>query len=574
MISRQEHNPEWAGACYYEDIAPEVLSMLDQQDSSNRLHVAKMIRQMVGPNGIGLSVFDDWANRDESRPIPVDTLQAEWDAAEGLSQHDLEAWRLPQPMTVKLAMEPYPLDALPTTIRAAVEEVAGFVKAPVPLVAMSALATLSLAGQSHVDIKRAERLQGPIGLFLLAIADSGERKTTCDGFFSEPIKQFEREQAAAAEPAIRTYLAAIAAWDAEREGILAAIRDAGKKGKPADGLRKALEELQWSKPAHPPVPRMLFSDETTPSLLMKLGTGWPSAGVVSSEAGIVFGSHAMGGDQAMQGMAAMNVLWDGGEISVGRKTSDSFKVRGARLTVALQTQEATLREFFKRTGTLARGTGFMARFLVAWPDSTQGMRMFTEAPSHWPQLAAYHRRISQILNTPVTLQDGGLTPTLLELTPKAKQAWIEYHDAIERELVTGGELYDVRDAASKSADNAARLAALFQLFEHGINPVEAEVFESASRIAAWHLSESRRFFGEIALPPEMSDAARLDSWLIGYCRDKGLSFVGKNHLRQYGPIRDGNRLDAALKELAEAYRIQSAKSGKRTLIFLNPGLRG
>ena len=59
----------------------------------------------------------------------------------------------------------YPLDALPDTIRAAVEEVVGFVKAPIPLVASSALSALSLACQAHIDVKRAEGLQGPVGLF-------------------------------------------------------------------------------------------------------------------------------------------------------------------------------------------------------------------------------------------------------------------------------------------------------------------------------------------------------------------------------------------------------------------------
>jgi uncharacterized protein DUF3987 len=87
-----------------------------------------------------------------------------------------EEWPEPQPLTVKVEPEPYPLDALPDTIRAAVEEVQGFTKAPVPLVASSALAVLSIAAQAHIDVKRAERLSGPVGLFLLTIADSGERK--------------------------------------------------------------------------------------------------------------------------------------------------------------------------------------------------------------------------------------------------------------------------------------------------------------------------------------------------------------------------------------------------------------
>ena len=64
-------------------------------------------------------------------------------------------WPDPQPLAAKMEPEPYPLDALPLPIRAAVEEVAGFVKAPVPMVASSALAALSLAIQAHADAKRA-----------------------------------------------------------------------------------------------------------------------------------------------------------------------------------------------------------------------------------------------------------------------------------------------------------------------------------------------------------------------------------------------------------------------------------
>jgi putative DNA primase/helicase len=137
--------------------------------------------------------------------------------------------------------------------------------------------------------------------------------------------------------------------------------------------------------------------------------------------------------------------------------------------VALQIQEITLRSFFDRSGGLARGTGFLARFLVAWPESTQGYRPFTEAPVNWPHLAAFHRRIAAILANPVPMdEEGALSPALMMLAPEAKAAWVAFHDAIEGELASGGELYDVRDVASKSADNAARLGALFQIFEHGV----------------------------------------------------------------------------------------------------------
>ncbi len=484
-----------------------------------------------------------------------------------------EEWPEPMPLVKHYLPEEYPLDSLPDTIRAAVEEVAGFVKAPIPLVASSALAALSLACQAHADIKRAEKLHGPISLYMLAIADSGERKTTCDGFFMSAIRQFEREQTEAMKPAIQQYEAAFAAWDAEREGILSAIRDAGKKGKPTHKMREDLEQLQLSKPESPPVPRLLLEDETPENLVWSLAKQWPSSGIISSEAGMVLGSHAMGRDSVMRNLATLNIVWDGGEFSIGRKTTESFKMRGGRATIALQTQEATLHNFLEKSGDLARGTGFLARFLVSWPASTQGSRMFTEAPMHWPHLSAFHARITAMLSQPFTLdEDGMLTPPIMSLSRGAKDAWIEYHDTIERGLTHGGELGDVRDVASKSADNAARLAALFQMFESGFSPVSQDVFDRASTIAAWHLSESRRFLGGFSLPREMGDATKLDGWIVEHCCKSGSATVGKNYARQHGPIRDSSRLDAAIRELVELDRVRLEKDGKKTMIQVNPRL--
>lgn len=489
------------------------------------------------------------------------------------SAGDSDSWPEPLPLTAKVDPEPYPLDALPDTIRAAVEEVAGFVKAPLPLVASSALAALSLACQAHIDVKRAEKLSGPVGLFLLTIADSGERKSTCDGFFISAIRQYEAEQEEAAKPLMERYKATAAAWQAEYDGILSAIKEAGKKGKSTDQLRADLGQLKQDEPEAPRVTRLLLGDETPENLAWSLAKKWPSAGVVSSEAGLIFGSHGMSGDSVMRNLGLLNVLWDGGAHSVGRRTSESFTVRGARLTVALQIQEATLRSFFDKSGGLARGTGFLARFLVAWPESTQGYRPFTEAPPNWPHLAAFHRRIASILENPAPLaDDGSLSPVMLTMTPEAKSSWVSFHDAIEAELISGGELCDVKDVASKSADNAVRLAALFQMFEHGMGAISLESFESASRIAAWHLNEARRFFGELALPAELADAARLDGWLIDHCRRERTTFVSKRHARQHGPLRDKARLDGAIAELSDLERVRFHKDGKKLTLQINPAL--
>lgn len=483
------------------------------------------------------------------------------------------SWPTPQPLTAKIEAEPYPIEALPDTIRKAVEEVIDFVKAPVPLAASSAIAAVSLVTQALYDVERASKLNSPVGLFMLTIAGSGERKSTCDSFFTRQIRDYETAQAEAAKPAIKDYNAAVEIWEAKRGGIKDKIRQEAKGGNLTAQLERELYELTHDEPEAPKVPRLMYGDVTPEELAYKLANVWPSGGVVSAEAGVVFGSHGMGKDSVVRNLARLNVLWDGGDLQIDRRTTESFTVHGGRLTVGLQVQEETLNSFLAQSGALARGTGFLARFLVAWPESTQGERLFTESPANWPCLSAFNRRIGEMLNQAVPIdENGSLTPQMLTLTPEAKAAWIGYHDAIEGELASGGALYDVKDVASKSADNATRLAALLHVFEGGMGAVSADAFERASQIAIWHLSESRRFFGELALPAEMADAVRLDKWLIEYCRREQTHCVGRRYVQQHGAVRDGARLNAAIGDLESLDRIQLRKDGKQRSIWLNPAL--
>lgn len=484
-------------------------------------------------------------------------------------------WPEPQPLISRLDPQDYPLDALPDLVRCAAQEVAGFVKAPVPLIATSALSALSLAIQAHVDVERAEKLTGPTGLFLLAVADSGERKSTCDGFFTRAIRDYEAKQQEDAKPLIREFKTAHDAWEARRGGLKEKIKSLAKEGRPSETQVRELAALDADEPISPRIPRLIYGDATPAALAYSLAKLWPSGGVVSSEAGSVFGSHGMGKESVMQNLAMLNSLWDGASLPVERRSSESFTVRGARLTMGLQVQESTLRAFFDSTKGLARGTGFLARFLVSWPRSTQGTRQFTEAPAHWPSLGAFNDRLTAILNRPAPIDDSGaLIPVMLTLAPDAKAAWVAFHDAIEAELSNGGELHDVRDVASKTADNAARLAALFHTFAGNTGPIDVEAMEAAARIALWHLHEARRFLGELAMPADVANPARLDSWLIDYCRREAVDSVPTREIQRCGPsgLRDKEVIADAIKELSELGRARLVQEGKKRVVQINPAL--
>lgn len=491
---------------------------------------------------------------------------------------DHPQWDDPLPLTTQIDSEPYPLDAMPEIMAAAVQEVQSFTQAPKALVGSCALSALSLAAQAHADVKRAEKLEGPTGLFMLTIADSGERKSTCDSFFMKSIRQYEKDKAQAAEASINDYNASMESWRAKQSGIKESIRQLAKNGKDTSEQENDLNTLEHNQPEAPLVPRLIYGDATPEALKWALAHSWPSGGVISSEAGMVFGSHGMGKDSIMRNLATLNTLWDGAPISTERRSTESFTLHSARLTVALQIQEPALREFFDRSGELARGTGFCARTLISWPESTQGYRPFTDPPSDWPALTRFDQRITEILEQDVPFDnDKVLSPMMFALAPDTKQAWIRFHNEIEEELKAGGKFHDVRDVASKTADNAVRIATLFQLLEHGRDDciVGLAAFEGAARLAAWHLHEARRFYGEMALPKERADAVGLDKWLLDRCRKQGTTIVSRRDVQRHvtpARLRKKPALDAALDELMAANRVQIFQDAKRKEIHINPAL--
>ena len=501
----------------------------------------------------------------------INAIQSALDAAE-LVPH---VWPELQPLIAKIDAQPYPIEALPVSVRLAVQEVAGFVQAPTAMIAGTAITALSLAIQAHYDVERAVKLTGPCSLFMLTIAESGERKSTCDSFFSKAIRDYEAEQKEAAKPQIKAYNTDREIWESLRAGIKDKIKGDAKAGKPTAASEHDLRELDKSEPVAPRVPRLIYGDATPEALTHALAKEWPSGGIVSSEAGIVFGGHGMGKDSAMRNLATLNQLWDGVALAVERRSVDSFTVRGARLSMGLQVQEPTLRAFFGSDKGLARGSGFMARFLVAWPVSTQGMRPFTEAPTDWPALATFNGRLTAILNRQAPIDDdGALTPAMLTLTPEAKAAWVDYYNLIEAMLVTGGELHDVRDVASKIADNATRLAALFHVFNGDVGAIGFEAMEAGTCIATWHLNEAQRFLGELAMPAELANPARLESWLLDYCRREHTDKVPTREVQRCGPggLRDKTVIHEAVKELSELGRARVVMDGRKRSIQINPAL--
>jgi hypothetical protein len=178
--------------------------------------------------------------------------------------------------------------------------------------------------------------------------------------------------------------AAGAIWQAQREGILAKIKRAagGSGAKGQDELRRALAELEGSRPEPVLVPSLFFEDATPEKLALALATGWPSASLSSDEAGLVIGSHAMSDQSVMRTMSLCNRLWDGQRFDRQRATTPDAVLRGRRFTVNLMAQPSAFSVLTGIGGGLARGLGFLdahvlavARQVVAFFDGDVVVRL-------------------------------------------------------------------------------------------------------------------------------------------------------------------------------------------------------
>ncbi len=275
-------------------------------------------------------------------------------------------------------------------------------------------------------------------------------------------------------------------------------------------------------------------------------------------------------------LSLWNGLWSGERHVHSRRTQESFRSRGGAPDHPYRSSGGALRQFFERTGGLAKGTGFLARCLIAYPESTIGARMYKEPPTGWPSLSKFTRKTEALLlgAPPPNQKTGEVAFAALRLSPKAKKSWEVYANTTERRQAKGGNLEHFTNSGSKAADNVARLAALFHLYEVGTpvyelgirRRIDQDHIERAIRIIDWHLEQAKQLLTRVSASVERKNVIDLDRWLLEQCARTGTDRVKAGDILQSGPygVREKAARDAALRELASINRVRlNAATGRR-----------
>jgi putative DNA primase/helicase len=505
-------------------------------------------------------------------------------------------WPEPSDITSPADEAVYPADAFPAVARDAISEYARYGRQPIPLVASSALGQMALACQGLADVARNDELRSPCSLYLLAIAESGERKSASDKQFSRAIREWVTRERETRAPEFRRSIAMAKDHKARIAGVESRIKTVSAKDdddarRELEQLQNRLIELEQNPIVAKPLPAPTHEDVNPASLAYAVANGWPSSGLYSDEAGSVIGSQGLGEESATSLLSLMNILWDGRAFAPTRKAAAATELRGRRFSCFLMLQPDLLPKLIDKGG---RSIGFLARFLICHPTSTMGSRLYVDPPTDRSALNAFDRQIAALLSLELPIDCSGedrgalmrLTPPVMTLAPDAKRRWIAFHDGVERELCQFGEFSGVRDVASKAAENAVRIAGVFQLFDQARvgATLELPYLDAGVSVAAWHLNEAKRLFLDIDAPSEILDARELSTWLVGKARtlktrDGELimdaeGMLSLRDISKLGPnrVRDSVHRDDALDILVEANHVRRCDIGKQKRIQVNPKL--
>lgn len=400
---------------------------------------------------------------------------------------------------------PYPLEALGDVLGGAAAAIVEAVQVPAALAAQSVLAAAAMAAQPHGNAVR-DGQPIPLSLFVLTVAESGDRKSAADRL---ALRAHHDRQSALLElysAEQKEYRDQRDAYQCARVAILEKA-----KANPASAAA-GLDSLQEPEP--PPLPFILVEEPTLEGLQKSLLRGYPSQGLFSDEGGQFFGGHANKPENMLKSVAGLSKLWDGAPITRTRAAEgESASRSGCRLSAHLMIQPVVANKVLGDP--ILRGQGFLARFLVAWPQSLAGTRFYQHAnPGQDPRLLRYWGRMTDLLlREPPKNDRGELEPAELTMDADAKIVWIEAHDAIEAKLGRNGNLQDIKPTAAKGGENILRIAGVLAIAERA-KSLTRSIIERASMLVSWYLGEALRLAYPAGTDPLLQQAQKVIDWLI------------------------------------------------------------
>lgn len=460
-----------------------------------------------------------------------------------------------------VGLPPFPVAMMPDVLQAMATEVARFVKAPVDLAASTALAVVSLATQGRFVIEPQQGWQEPLSIYIMAVAASGERKSSILRPFRKPFDAYEmQENKTRGEERVKNeqLISVLERRLKKSEGKASSAKETDYPSAMDDvyQLRSQLEEAKQKTPKN----LSLLTDDVTPerlSMLMHENHG--RMGILTDEAGSFLGT--VGGRYSSNGAGNIDLVlqsFSGSPVRVDRISRDPVRIDNPFLTLLLMAQPSVLSSVMSNTEFLERG--LMARILICYPEP-MGKCGYRSPPVSTATREAYQTLITAMLNL-----DDTDAPRVITLSPEADHAAEAFFDEAQNGMLEARSAGDHALEAwmSRIQGQAMRIAGIFHVCQTldaaDSIPVSLETMENAITIARYYIAHAKSIYAAYA-GSTVSSAARY-IW-------KRMSGTGKEQLavrevyhlcKNKTGLHTRAALDAPLAELVRRGYINISKS--------------
>lgn len=215
--------------------------------------------------------------------------------------------------------------------------------------------------------------------------------------------------------------------------------------------------------------------------------------------------------------------------------------------------------------------GLLARFLISAPVGRAGTRFRDDvayqqtARSAALDLDGYNTAITALLRHPIRWKNEsdrtlGVELDQLQFTAPARALYVEFANAIEKEMGPKGSLVSAKAFASKLPENAARLAGVLAL----VGDAQAAVIDDrtladAIKLSQFYLSEAMRLMAAGSIDPRLRQAEHLREWLLSHDTD----IIALRSIYQFGPasIRQASKAREVMGILADHGWVEPIKDG-------------
>lgn len=371
-------------------------------------------------------------------------------------------------------------------------------------------AVVSAAVQSSIEVDVPVFGVSTTNLWMLTVAGSVEGKDSVSKLLGSGFERFATEITARDEDHCKRYAAKLDTWRAERDGLRNRLSRLASQDEDIEDINELLIDHHLNKPI-PSISHCLSLDSfDVKALISSLALKSKFVFVNSPEGGSVLNSKA-----------GPNIPWllksfSGERIVFGYGSPNlkSYSVQGALTTMNVMIQPKPFSDLLEDKHHQLIGNGFLPRFLPAYPLPQRGRRFIYDEAINSDGLDAFNQRVYDVLSESAYFKNLNKKKITMSFSPQARSLWIDVRNSIEAAMAPGGGLFSVPEFAGRVANNAARMAANWQYFQHGNSEISAETLSAAFEICKWHASEFVRMFSEDAqmLEPER-DAIRLEGHL-------------------------------------------------------------